>query len=405
MTARHVHLDPLGGIAGDMFIAALLDAHPELAEGALAAMRAAGLPQDWRLALMAHEDGTLLGRRLVIEAPQAPGVPTGSFRGIRERLSEARLEAAVHERAIAIFTLLAEAEAAVHGVAVDDVHFHELADWDSVADVVGAAWLIERLAPCTWSSAPLPKGGGRMRTRHGWLPVPAPATARLLRGMAMTDDGVEGERVTPTGAAILRHLEAQPRLPPGAWRLQATGFGFGTRRLPGIPNALRVLTYEGVAQGRIDEQVAVIAFEVDDQSPEELAVGLERLRGENGVLDVCQLPVVGKKGRLGAGVQILARPEAVERVIDRCFVETSTLGLRWRLEARAVLARETVTVSDPEGEVAVKVVTRPDGVRTAKAEIDDVAGSLGQAGRARRRQAAEACALDEMTDEHRLEGG
>jgi uncharacterized protein (DUF111 family) len=298
----------------------------------------------------------------------------------------------VRERAVAIFTDLAEAEAAVHGVPVDEVHFHEIADWDSVADIVGASWLIEALSPATWSVGALPVGSGRIRTRHGPLTVPAPAAAHLLAGFAMHDDGVAGERVTPTGAAILRQLRPAPRLPPGSWRLRGSGSGFGTRRLSGISNVLRVVVYDGESGWRQDEQVAVLGFEVDDQSPEELAVGLDALRAAEGVLDVVQLPALGKKGRLVAHVQVLARPERLDAVIERCFVETTTIGLRWRIEARAVLARELVEVATADGAVPVKTVTRPGGSRTAKAEIDLVSGD-GHAARSSQRRTAEARAV------------
>jgi pyridinium-3,5-bisthiocarboxylic acid mononucleotide nickel chelatase len=389
----HLHLDPLGGLAGDMFLAALLDTYPEHAERTFAAMRAAGLPDSWQARLVRHDDGALGGHRVVIEGPvDDPGAPPAHFADLRAGLEAAPLDPAVRERAIAIFTGLAEAEAAVHGVAIDEVHFHELADWDSVADIVGAAWLIEALAATSWSVAPLPVGSGRIDSRHGPLPVPAPAAARLLRGFAVHDDGIAGERVTPTGAAILRHLAPAPKLPAGQWRLAGTGHGFGTRRLGGISNALRVVAYHGEAAGRSDERVAVIAFEVDDQSAEELAAGLDALRATAGVLDVVQLPAFGKKGRLATQIQVLARPERLDAAIDRCFAETTTIGLRWRIEARAVLAREVVTVAAPDGEVEVKVVARPDGARTAKAEIDQVAAA-GHAARATRRRAAEARAL------------
>jgi uncharacterized protein (DUF111 family) len=153
-----------------------------------------------------------------------------------------------------------------------------------------------------------------------------------------------------------------------------------------------VVAYEAAAAGRSDDRVAVIAFEVDDQSPEELAVGLDAIRASAGVLDVIQLPAFGKKGRLATQVQVLARPERLDAAIDRCFAETTTIGLRWRIEARAVLAREVVSIAAPEGEVAVKVVARPGGARTAKAETDQAAGA-GHAARAARRRAAEARAL------------
>jgi pyridinium-3,5-bisthiocarboxylic acid mononucleotide nickel chelatase len=394
----HFHLDPLGGLAGDMFLAALLDARPELAEETFAAMRAAGLPGSWQTRLVRHHDGVLGGHRVLIEAPAVePGEPPSHFADIRAGLQVAPLPPAVRERAIAIFTELAQAEAAVHDVPVDEVHFHELADWDSVADIVGAAWLVEALAPVSWSAGALPVGGGRITTRHGPLPVPAPATARLLEGLAMHDDGIAGERVTPTGAAILRHLRPEPRLPPGAWRLTAAGNGFGTRRLPGISNVLRIVAYQQDGGWRQDERVAVLAFEVDDQSAEALAVGLEALRATDGVLDVVQLPAFGKKGRLATQVQVLARPERLDAVIERCFVETTTIGLRWRIEARAVLARHVVTLAAPDGDVAVKLVTRPGGLRSAKAEIDHVRGE-GHAARTSRRRAAEARALEGEED-------
>jgi pyridinium-3,5-bisthiocarboxylic acid mononucleotide nickel chelatase len=394
----HLHLDPLGGLAGDMFLAALLDAHPELAEETFAAMRAAGLPDSWHTRLVRHHDDVLGGHRVLIEAPTVePGAPSSHFADLRRDLQVAPLPPAVRERAIAIFTELAEAEAAVHGVPVDEVHFHELADWDSVADIVGAAWLIEALAPASWSAGALPVGSGRISSRHGPLPLPAPATARMLQGFLMHDDGVAGERVTPTGAAIVRHLRPEPRLPNGAWRLSATGNGFGTRCLPGISNVLRILLYHQDGGWRQDEQVAVLAFEVDDQSAEALAVGLEALRATEGVLDVVQLAAFGKKGRLTTRVQVLARPEKLDAVIERCFVETTTIGLRWRIEARAVLAREVVTLEAPDGDVAVKLVTRPGGLRSAKAEIDHVHAE-GYAARESRRRAAETRALEGEED-------
>jgi pyridinium-3,5-bisthiocarboxylic acid mononucleotide nickel chelatase len=405
MALAHIHLDPLGGIAGDMFLAALLDAFPEHAEATFAAMRAAGLPHDWQVGLVAHGDGVLTGSRVVIEGPAGACEPghgpgPGSFRAIRARLREAALPRPLAERATLIFAELAGAEAKVHGIEIDEVHFHELADWDSIADVVGAAALIEALGAPSFSSAPVPQGSGRVMTAHGALPVPAPATALLLEGMPVFDDGIPGERVTPTGAALLRHLAVGPRLPSGPWCLCGTGIGFGAQRLPGLSNALRALAYQPAASGRADDRVAVIAFEVDDQSAEELALGLDALRALDGVLDVVQIPAFGKKGRLASQVQVLARPERLDATIARCFAETTTIGLRWRIEARALLAREEVTVDTPHGMLAVKRVTRPDGARTAKAEIEPLRGAAGgHAARAGRRRAAEAHALGRERDD------
>ena len=399
MGAPHIHLDPLGGLSGDMFLGAVLDAWPELGEGAFAAMRTAGLPEAWQARHLEHRDGALTGSRVAIEPPAAgEQSPSGMYVEICRKLAATPLDPAVCARALAILGYLAEAEAQVHGRPIEKVHFHELADWDSIADVVGAAYLIEALG-ASWSCAPLPLGRGRITTSHGPLPVPAPAVALLLQGVAVIDDGIEGERVTPTGAAILRHLGATPGLPDGPWRMTATGIGFGTKRLPGISNALRVLAYQQAAGARTDDRIAVISFEIDDQNPEELALGLDALRVFDGVTDVIQVPAFGKKGRLTSQLQLLARPERLDAVIDACFAETTTLGLRWRIEPRAVLRRTSRTVAGAEGEVAVKLATRPDGSRTAKAELDHIGpGQGGQAGRARRRHAAEMLATQEIED-------
>ncbi|MBE0531290.1 MAG: LarC family nickel insertion protein [Rhodospirillales bacterium] len=396
----HVHLDAIGGVAGDMFLAAMLDARPDLVGGTLKAIRAAGLPKGWTAEAVDHLADGLTGRRFYV-VPPAHGVSHHhphehhhhvAFRDIRAMFEKSALDSGVKARAIAIFRLLAEAEGAVHGQEPEDVHFHEVADWDSVADIVGAAFVIEALGGATWSVSALPLGGGRVKTAHGMLPVPAPATARLLEGFEMLDDGIAGERITPTGAVILKALAPTRRRPTGAV-LAASGTGFGARTLPGLPNILRALLFEtGAAEttpGR-ESEVAVIAFEVDDQTPEDLAAGLDKLRAEADVLDVTQAAVFGKKGRLMMAVQLLCRAPAVERVAAACFAETTTIGLRWHLARRFELDRRAVTA----GGVRVKVVSRPGSGATAKAEMDDIREVPGgQAGRAAARGAAEAGAL------------
>lgn len=385
----HVHLDPLGGLAGDMFLAALLDARPELLDSVTQAIRQAGLPADWGLRLEPGRSAGLAGKRFLVEGPHdhghSPSEPHAhaGWASIRAHLAEAPLAPAVRARAIAIFSLLAEAEARVHGIAVDAVYFHELAQWDSLADIVGAAAAIERLGPASWSVGVLPLGSGRVPTAHGLLPVPAPATEELLTGLITLDDGIPGERVTPTGAAILRHLAVQP-LPRRPLRLMGSGSGLGSHDLPGLPNLLRLLLFarEGAADRPV-ERVAVITFEVDDQSAEDLAIGLEHLRRLEGVLDLLQAPVLGKKGRLVTQVQLLAVPDALEAVCAACLNETSSIGLRWQFAERAVLARRTRSSADGP----VKEVRRPDGSVTAKLEADALAEvtGLGARQQARRR--------------------
>lgn len=400
----HLHLDPVGGVAGDMFVAALLDAWPDLADGAIAAARAAGLDETITLEHRPHRDEVLVGSRFAVTQNEAKAKHSDHdhdhehvhWHHLRERLSAAPLDEPVRTRAIAIFALLAEAEAGVHGVEVDAATFHEVGAWDSIADIVAAAYLIETIGVESWSIGPLPVGGGRVRCAHGDLPVPAPATARLLQGFAFHDDGRTGERVTPTGAAILKQLGASEEPKPGRRKLIKTGHGFGLRKLDGISNILRVLAFETEADavtmaGDIgSDDVAVLSFEIDDQGPEDLAIALDRLRAEDAVLDLVQMPVVGKKGRLATAVRLLVRPEAKEAVIAACFAESTTLGVRWHMEQRAILKRSIIRSADG---IAVKLAKRPGGRTTAKAESDDLAGIAEHARREEARRSAEQASL------------
>ena len=220
------------------------------------------------------------------------------------------------------------------------------------------------------------------------FPCRAPATALLLQGLPVADDGIAGERVTPTGAAILRHLGCGAR--PSDLRMGLTGIGFGTRTLPGLSNCLRLLVFEreGASSAIPHRNLLVISFEVDDQSPEDLATGLERLRTLPEVHDVLTMPATGKKGRLTMHVQVLASATGEEKVVAACFAQTTTIGLRTQLVSARALPRRIASVQTPAGEVRVKLVDRPGG-STAKAELDDLAPTETHAGRARLRRAAE----------------
>ncbi|HEU5284279.1 MAG TPA: LarC family nickel insertion protein [Burkholderiales bacterium] len=411
MFPLHIQLDAVGGVAGDMFIAALCAAFPELRAGMLAALRSAGLPADVQCWFAEHADHALTGLRFLVHDPheeaQRPGHLGGghrphherSFAEIREALLASPLDQEVKQRAVAIFSLLAEAEGEIHGVPAERVSFHELGGNDSIADIVGAAHLIAALPGATWSVSALPLGRGRVKTAHGLLPVPSPAAARLLQGFHFVDDGAEGERVTPTGAAILKHLGADRTPTRAPRRLACTGHGFGTHTFPGLSNVLRVLVFEEQPAQSTDDSVALIAFEVDDQSPEDLAIALDHLRAHPGVLDVLQIPAFGKKGRMLAHLQILAEPATVQDVFELCFNETATLGLRWQMVERRVLARRQRTVQLDERSVRVKLAQRP-ARRTAKAESDDLlALGGGRAVRDQVRRAAESEGLRRVDEE------
>lgn len=415
----HLHLDPVGGVAGDMFVAALLDLAPQLATGAIAAARAAGLDAAVAVEHTPFDDGVLSGSRFVVTLPggakdhthlaaplhahapphahdhdsahdghdhkhSAPGSATHGhahlhWPELRARLQAMPLTPVVRARAVAIFACLAEAEARVHGKPLEDVVFHEVGALDSVADIVAAAWLLDALDIRSCSIGPLPLGSGRVRTAHGLLPVPAPATALLLEGLPCFDDGRGGERITPTGAAILHHLAPSAGLGMSPRILKASGHGFGTRRFEGLPNVLRVLEFTDIAatEGMGIDQVTALRFDVDDQTPEDLAVGLERLRGEPGVIDVVQGAIIGKHGRQAAAIRVLATPAASEAVAAACFRETTTLGIRVERAERRVLPREAGKSSDG---VRVKWARRPGAV-TVKVEMADLAQVGGHAAR------------------------
>ena len=391
----HIHLDAIGGVAGDMFIASVLDAFPDLREGMLQAIRAAGLPPDVDLSVVEHRDEALTGLRFLVDEGPHRGAAAHrhtAYSEIRAQLQRAPLAPAVREHALGIFSLLAGVEGKVHGVPADEVSFHELGEWDSIADIVGAAYLVAQL-DATWSVGPLPQGRGGVRTAHGWLPVPTPAATLLLEAFELIDDGTAGERVTPTGAAILRYLKANRGGDRRSRRLMRTGTGFGTKTFPGLSNVLRLLAFEETKVATESDRVAQLQFEVDDQTAEDLAIGLDRLRAHPSVRDALQMPAFGKKGRLVTHVQILCDPADLENVIEACFSETATLGVRYQVLERRKLGRRQRTVDVDSRSVRVKLAQRPRS-RTAKAEADDLRGVSGRAERERLRREAESSALD-----------
>ena len=365
-----------------MFVAALADAFPRLREEATQMLAAQAFPPALRVTFAAHDDGVLHGHRLLIDAP---AYGHGSYPELDLALADARVDEPVRALARRGLRLLGEAEAGVHGVPLERVHFHEIAGWDTLVDLLLAAFLTLRSGAASWSVAPLPIGGGRVETQHGTLPVPAPATAAILRGYHFVDDGIPGERVTPTGAAILAALAPSFALPPG--RLAATGHGFGARQLHGISNCTRVMVFD-TDHATLVEQVATLAFEIDDQSAEDLALGVARIRDDADVFDVVAWPVLAKKGRIATHVQVLARAPAARRVADLCFAETTTLGVRIATGSRVTLARGISTVDVDGQQVRVKLATRPDGTQQAKPEMDDIARAGDREARERLRRTA-----------------
>lgn len=416
-TSLAIHLDLVGGISGDMFVAAMVDALPALATPvleALAAVRPAGAPE---AAFQETSSGGFRACRFGVAA--AGGAPSYSlasaarsglnaggagdagtlYSTLRHSLERATLSAATRRHALALLALLGEAEASVHGIDVSKVHFHELGDWDSLMDVVAAGCIAAQLEGARWSASVPPLGAGMVRTAHGLLPVPAPATSVLLTGYPWHDDGIAGERVTPTGAAVLRHLVSPAACGArrDAGRLICVGSGAGTRTLPGLPNVVRVMVSERSAHPDRDDvdgdTVAILEFEIDDMTGEEMALAADRLRAETGVLDVSVGARQGKKGRQLADFRLLALPQAAAAVAQVCFSETTTLGLRVREEQRRILRRSEFVTTVDAGPVRVKVSERPGGKLTAKAAHDDVVSTRGLGARRKTRATATRRAL------------
>ena len=389
----HIHLDAAGGAAGDMFVAALLDALPDLRSRVLADL-AAALPDG-----VGHPtlgDGTSGGiAALRFSLDDADGrhdhdhhhdhhhdrtASPVRFPDIVRMIGAATLNPGTADQAVAILRRLAEAESRMHRVPLDDVHFHEIADWDSLMDVVAAGSIAAALAGCTWSVSDLPTGGGLVRTSHGLLPIPAPATAEILKGFRWRDDGIGGERVTPTGGAIIAHLVAPGGARGRGGALRAVGCGAGTRELPGMANILRALVFEPQADaafpGEADE-VIVIGFDVDDMTGEEIGVAADRLRAAEGVLDLSIGARQGKKGRPLSDFRLLVAPDFLASVGALCFSETSTIGLRWRREQRRCLPREGETLAVEGLQLRRKRSLRPAGGASVKVESDDIASLDG----------------------------
>jgi len=286
---------------------------------------------------------------------------------IREMIRGARLPESVKERAIAIFTRLGEAEAAVHGVPIEEIHFHEVGALDSIADIVGAAAGLERLGVGDVFFSTLRLGGGTVQAGHGALPVPAPATARLVAGFRCELGPVERELLTPTGAAILTTLGKQQTPPP--MLIGKIGYGAGGRDNPGHPNVLRLLLGEEAPQSEADA-VWVLEVNLDDASAEVCGYAIERLLAA-GALDAYAVPIQMKKSRPAWMLCAIVEDEPLRRVEEVFFRETTTFGVRRHRVERTKLAREIRTVQTPQGPVRVKVGMREGKIITASPEYED----------------------------------
>ena len=297
-----------------------------------------------------------------------------SLTEIRALISEAPLDSRVQQLALRAFELLGAAEAKIHNIPVDEIHFHEVGAVDAIVDIVASCAGIVHLNIGRWHSSPLNVGGGMIDCAHGRFPVPAPATVELLRGMPTYSAHIEKELLTPTGAALLRALE--PTFgPQPAMRVEQIGYGAGTLNPKGFPNVLRLSTGESTLDQLTNtypsDEVIVLETALDDCSPQILAYVSERALAL-GALDVMLAPVQMKKGRPGTLLTLLCAPGTDSTFADLLFRETSTLGIRTRRESRLILQREILTVDTPFGPIRVKRATTANGdARNLAPEFED----------------------------------
>ena len=364
---KAAYFDCFSGISGDMTLGALVDAgcSVDVLRTKLQGLHVPG----WELSSEKVWKNGMAATHVRVKTQDTQ--THRSLTTILDILRQSNLDHRVKARASAIFTKLGEAEAAVHDVPREKIHFHEVGAVDAIVDIVGACIGFEELGFEKFACSALNVGGGTAKMAHGILPVPAPATARLLMGKPTYSNGVQKELVTPTGAAIVATL-CDAFGPQPAMKVSAIGYGAGTTDLGSQPNVLRIMVGD-IADKAIDDHggtIRVLEANLDDMNPQIFGYLLEKALAA-GALDVFATPVQMKKSRPGTLVTILCKPEDEGKFQQMLFAETSTIGVRSHLVERRALPREFVKVTTRFGDVRMKVA-RADGiVRQAAPEFDD----------------------------------
>ncbi|MXX60678.1 MAG: nickel pincer cofactor biosynthesis protein LarC [Holophagales bacterium] len=375
----HLHLDCASGVSGDMFLGACLDLGlpVSLLEEMVERLGLDGV----ELRVERAKRGGLAGVRFSVLRDGQPVEGKGSEGASHRRLStilrmigESGLGDGVVERASALFRRLGEAEAQVHGVGLEEVHFHEVGADDSIVDLVGAAVALEHLDPARVSSSAVVVGSGTVSTRHGVMPVPAPATGLLLEGIPITSGGASGELTTPTGAVIVREFvaEFEPSATAAPRRIEGYGIGLGSRELADRPNALRLQRARPLELAESSwRQVAVLECQLDDVTGEAVGHAVESLLGA-GALDVFATAVQMKKSRPGVAITVISRPEQSSELAERLLLETGSLGCRRTVVDRLEAERSIFIVPTPFGDVKVKRASVAGRSLGAAPEYEDV---------------------------------
>jgi uncharacterized protein (TIGR00299 family) protein len=370
------YFDCFSGISGDMALGAFIDLGVPVDHLQKAFSRLPIEPLEVKVTPVERH-----GIRAVrCEIVTAESNTARNFADLRQLIADSDLKASIKASALSIFHKLAVAESGIHGCAIDAVHFHEVGAVDAIADIVGSCLCLEYLGITRVVASAMPQGHGFVNCRHGRLPLPAPATLALLKDIPVYGIDLEGELVTPTGAAIAATLgEGFGPMPPMA--ITSIGYGAGYREFPNHPNLLRIVVGKPLADRHLADRhkdelryltdsVHIIETAIDDMNPEIFGYLMEELFA-NGALDVCWIPVYMKKNRPGTQLQILCHADWFESLRDVLFRETTSIGLRVSTASRWMLPRETVTLTLSMGRVALKRVVQPNGETRWVPEYED----------------------------------
>ena len=356
------YFDCCAGISGDMVLGALVDSGLDVSilRRELAKLHLG----DYSISASKDERHHITGTNIKVRFKESGHHRT--FKEIKNIINKSRLTTKVKVLSTSIFENLAKAEAKVHGCRVDDVHFHEVGAIDSIVDIVGTAIGIEKLGIGQVYASPLPLGSGWVKTSHGRMPVPAPATLELLKGVPVASSPATSELTTPTGAAIIKTLSLSFGNMPHM-EIEGTGYGIGDRSFKEIPNILRLII--GKRTGNT-ERLIIVETNMDDMNPQIYEYLMSRLF-KNGALDVFLMPIQMKKGRPAILLKVLCSENKKGNIIDTIFEETTTIGVRTYEVERHCLERRIENVSTPYGKVRVKVAERNGKVLNIQPEYED----------------------------------
>jgi pyridinium-3,5-bisthiocarboxylic acid mononucleotide nickel chelatase len=364
VSERVLWLEPVGGIAGDMFLAAAIDLGVSV-DALTAQLKSLDVP-GWSLKISKAERHAIVGTHVDVELTEPEGGHAHrSWRDIDALIARSHLSPGAKARALDVFRRIGEVEAAIHGTTLDEIHFHEVGAVDSIVDICGAAVVLDLLGNPKVHSAPPPLGSGTIRIAHGVVPVPVPATLALLKDVPVRFEGV-GELTTPTGAALLKSFATIA--PPPELIVERIGYGVGTKDFKDRANVLRMSLGRTTAQAQ--DTLHVLECNLDDCSPQVLGAVVEMLMAR-GALDAWIAPVVMKKGRPGHLVGVLTETARRAVLIDTLLTETTTLGVREHPVSRTALERRHETVQTPWGPVRVKLGLRGEAVLNATPEFED----------------------------------